>query len=102
MWEALDDFYYADVGGYGNMRIPTPGKRLEPSLPHQLEFSGWKERVINRWKAEASRDKLTKGLEADEIPDNLWYYLYERFLAAEEHYELTIKDKRAWNRLGDL
>jgi hypothetical protein len=84
------------------MRIPTPGKCLEPSLPHQLEFSGWKERVIARWKAEAGRDKLTKGLEGDEIPDNLWYYLYERFLVAEEYYEVTMKDSKTWNRLGDL
>ena len=84
------------------MRMPTPGKSIEPTMPHQLDFSGWKERVIARWTAEANRDKLTKGVDAEEFPDNLWYYLYERFLAAEQHYDLTIKDRQAWNRLGDL
>ena len=28
LWNAFDDFYYADVGGYGATRMPTPGKGL--------------------------------------------------------------------------
>ena len=86
------------------MRMPTPGKIIEPTLPHQLDFSGWKERVVARWRAEAGRDKLTRGLEADEIPDNLWYYLYERFLAAEEYYDNTPKENTvpSWTHYGDL
>ena len=82
--------------------MATPGRLLEPSLPHQLEFSGWKERVLDRWKVESGRDARTKGISGDEIPDNLWYYLYERFLNAEKYYELTSKDKNNWNNLGDL
>ena len=98
LWEALDDFYYADVGGYGHTRLPTPGKIIEPTLSHQLEFDGWKELVIKRWDAEAKRDKQTKGIQADEISDNLWYYRYERFLDAEKYYvQLTpSKEAREW------
>ena len=84
------------------MRMATPGKPLEPSLSHQLDFSGWKERALERWQAESGRDASTKGISGDEIPDNLWYYLYDRFLNAEKHYVLTMKDKKSWNRLGDL
>ena len=86
LWKALDDFYFADVGGYGHTRMPTPGKVIEPTLPHQLDLSGWKERVIERWDKESGRDRGTKGLDANEIPDNLWYYLYERFLDAEQYF----------------
>ena len=86
LWEALDDFFFADVGGYGHTRMPTPGKTLEPKYTHQLDFSGWKERVIDRWEVEARRDKATRGITEDEIPENLWYYLYERFLDAEQYY----------------
>ena len=87
LWQAFDDFYFADVGGYNNTRMPTPGKIIEPTLPHQLDLSGWKELVIERWEKEAVRDKATKSLDANEIPDNLWYYLYERFLDAEQYFE---------------
>jgi len=86
LWEALDDFYFADVGGYGNTRQPTPGKVIEPKYSHQLDFSGWKELVIQRWGFESGRDKNTKGITDDEIPEHLWYYLYERFLDAEQYY----------------
>jgi len=86
LWQALDDFYFADLQGYGHTRMPSPDKVIEPSFPHQLDFSGWKERVIERWAAEARRDPATKGIEEDEIPENLWYYLYERFLDCEKYY----------------
>ena len=86
LWQAFDDFYFADVGGYGHTRMPTPGKIIEPTLSHQLDFSGWKELVIDRWAKEATRDKATKNLDVNEISDNLWYYLYERFLDAEQYF----------------
>ena len=86
LWQAFDDFYFADVGGYGHTRMPTPGKIIEPTLSHQLDFSGWKELVIDRLAKEATRDKATKNLDVNEISDNLWYYLYERFLDAEQYF----------------
>ena len=39
LWEAFDDFYYADVGDYGNMRMPTPGIRIEPTKSWNLDFN---------------------------------------------------------------
>ena len=87
LWQAFDDFYFADVGGYGHTRMPTPGKIIEPTLSHQLDLSGWKERVIERWEKEATRDRATKSLDVNEISENLWYYLYERFLDAEQYFE---------------
>ena len=88
LWEAFDDFYYADVGGYGNTRMPAPGKAIEPVNSYNLDFNDWKKRVIERWKAEAGRDAQTRGVSSEEeFPANLWYYLYERFLdATNTHY----------------
>jgi len=100
LWQAFDDFYFADVGGYGNTRMPTPGKTIEPTLPHQLDLSGWKERVLGQWEKESARDKATKGLDAHEIPDHLWYYLYERFLAAEQYFESHTKGPKTTIHVG--
>ena len=87
LWEAFDDFYYADIGGYGTMRMPTPGKSLDPKHSYNLDFNDWKIRVIERWKAESGRDSFTRGCTEADFPEGLWYYLYERFLDATDlHY----------------
>ena len=93
LWNAFDDFYYADVGGYGVTRMPTPGKVVEPVNSYNLDFNDWKLRVIQRWKAEAGRDNQTRGVSSeDEFTDNLWYYLYERFLdATNTHHKPKVK-----------
>ena len=100
LWQAFDDFYFADVGGYGHTRMPTPGKIIEPTLSHQLDFSGWKEFVIDRWAKEATRDRATKNLDVNEISDNLWYYLYERFLDAEQYFEEHQKGPKTTAYIG--
>ena len=88
LWAAFDDFYYADVGGYGNMRMPTPGKYIEPTKTWNLDFNNWKLRVQERWQYESGRDALTRGATQEEFPENLWYYLYERMLdATDTHYQ---------------
>ena len=33
-----------------------------------------------------SSDEVGEHEESNEIPDNLWYYLYERFLDAEQYF----------------
>jgi|TARA_Y100000310_G_scaffold88641_1_gene85694 hypothetical protein len=87
LWAAFDDFYYADVGGYGDMRMPTPGKYVEPTKTWNLDFNNWKLLVQERWQAESGRDALTRGVTLEEFPENLWYYLYERMLdATNKHY----------------
>ena len=100
LWQAFDDFYFADIGGYGHTRMPTPSKVIEPILPHQLDFSGGTERVIERWKNESSRDKATKSFDVKEISDNLWYYLYERFLDAEQYFEEHQKGPKTTAYIG--
>ena len=80
LWKVFDDFYYADVGGYSSMRMPTPGKHVQPNKSYQLNFDDWKALVTERWAAEAKRDKNTRGCESTEFSENFWYYLYERFL----------------------
>jgi len=100
LWQAFDDFYFSGVGGYDNTRMPTPGKIIEPTLPHQIELSGWKELVIERWEKESTRDKSTKSLDANEISDNLWYYLYERFLDAEQYFEAHVKGPKTTAYIG--
>ena len=102
LWEAFDDFYYADVGGYGAMRMPTPGKRVEPVNSYNLDFNDWKLRVQERWNAEAGRDTLTRGATQEEFSENLWYYLYERFLdATNTHYKpKTVSNHQSLNTTG--
>ena len=98
LWEALDDFYYADVGGYGNMRMPTPGKYIEPTKTWNLDFNNWKLRVQERWQYESGRDALTRGATQEEFPENLWYYLYERMLdATDTHYQPKSGSKTTFN-----
>ena len=86
LWNAFDDFYHADVGGYAMMRMPTPGKSLEPTHSYNLDFHDWKLRVQERWRVESGRDSQTRGAEEADFPENLWYYLYERFLDATNMY----------------
>jgi hypothetical protein len=86
LWNAFDDFYHADVGGYAMMRMPTPGKSLEPTHSYNLDFHDWKLRVQERWRVESGRDSQTRGAEEADFPENLWYYLYERFLDATNRY----------------
>jgi hypothetical protein len=102
LWEAFDDFYYADVGGYGAMRMPTPGKRVEPVNSWNLDFNDWKLRVQERWNVEAGRDTLTRGATREEFSENLWYYLYERFLdATNVHYKpKNISSRQVLNTTG--
>ena len=98
LWEAFDDFYYADVGGYGNMRMPTPGKYVEPTKTWNLDFNDWKLRVQERWQAESGRDAQTRGVTLEEFPENLWYYLYERMLdATDMHYKPQFKPTTTTN-----
>jgi len=86
LWDAFDDFYHADVGGYAMMRMPTPGKSLDPIHSYNLDFNDWKLRVQERWLVEAHRDPHTRGAVQEDFPDNLWYYLYERMLDATNKY----------------
>ena len=69
--------------------VPKTSPRVQPDPEPNLDFNDWKLRVIERWKAEAGRDAQTRGVSAeDEFSDNLWYYLYERFLhATDTHYK---------------
>ena len=69
------------------MRMPTPGKYVEPTKTWNLDFNNWKLLVQERWQAESGRDALTRGVTLEEFPENLWYYLYERMLdATNKHY----------------
>jgi hypothetical protein len=88
LWKAFDDFYHADVGGYAMMRMPTPGKSLDPIHSYNLDFNDWKLLVQERWKVESGRDSQTRGAKEADFPETLWYYLYERVLdATNTHYK---------------
>ena len=58
LWEAFDDFYYADVGGYGNTRMPTPGKAIEPVNSYNLDFNDWKNTQVSITLSILSHDRL--------------------------------------------
>lgn len=78
LWEALADTYYARVYGFANTRQPTPGLEVD-----EIKFRTWKQKVVAAWAHEAQRDSGTRGLVEEDMPDNLWRYLYERMAAAE-------------------
>ena len=77
LWVAFEDTYYARVYGFGDTRLPTPGADVD-----ELKFQAWKDKVVAAWANEAQRDSRTRGLREDDLPENLWRYLYERMLAA--------------------
>ncbi|NIR13696.1 MAG: hypothetical protein GWN86_07000 [Desulfobacterales bacterium] len=79
LWNAFNDAYHAAVGGYEKCRQPSPFTVFDEA---RLEV--WKDKVVNAWAYEAgSRDKKTKGMKWEDYPENLWYYLYERMVAAD-------------------
>lgn len=79
LWTALEDSYYAHVGGYAVCRMPTPGKVIDMD-----RFKRWQATMVKRWAYEATRDHLTRGLTAEDWPEGLWQYCYERMLEAEQ------------------
>ena len=78
LWLTLDDVYFAVVGGYAEMRHPSPGFTFDDT-----RFREWKARVLERWSAEATRDNRTRGFTEADLPECAWLSLYERMLAAE-------------------
>ena len=89
LWLAWDDSYYANLGGYVECRMPTPGKPVDMTA-----FGEWQEKVEQAWAVEATRDAWTRGLTIDELPESLWLSLYERMVAADKYrgYLNTVPD----------
>lgn len=77
LWDAFDDTFRAMVGGYEHTRRPTPGKEFNLD-----GFDAWQEKCIKQWAIEAHRDPGTRGPAKEELPRELWLYLYERMLDA--------------------
>ena len=80
LWVALEDSYYADVGGYAACRMPTPGRKLDME-----RFRNWQATMVRQFAYESSqaRGEGTKGLEIADWPENLWLYCYERMVDAD-------------------
>ena len=78
LWQALNDVYQAHTFGFEACRQPMPGS---PAMDREA-FEKWKGRVIGQWAYEARRDKNSRGFEADDFPDSLWLYFYQRLMQA--------------------
>lgn len=90
--EEFEDFYYSHVGGYGHTRLATPGRNIEPNIDDMV-FDEWKSHVVQRWDAESRRGKGTCGYTEDDISNDLWFFLYEKFLDIKHKY--SDSDRRA-------
>ena len=78
LWQALDDSYHANAGGYDHTRQPEPGVSIDPK-----RYDEWEDRVYYRWKEEAPRQPTMRALEAGDWQPNLMQYMYQRMLEAE-------------------
>ena len=76
LWQAFADAYYSEMGGYATTRMPAPGPVFD--MGH---FREWRSRAIAAWDAESHRGSFSRGAEQDDYPEQLWLYLYERFMA---------------------
>lgn len=79
LWEAFEDTYYARAFGFAATRMPRPGFATD-----EEKFRAWKGKAVAAWANEAKRDSRTRGLTEDDVPENLWRYLYERMVAAQQ------------------
>lgn len=78
LWQALDDTYHAEAGGYDHTRQPAPGMKVD-----QKRYEEWEQRVYYRWKEEAPRQPTMRTLLEGEWQPNLMQYMYDRMLRAE-------------------
>ena len=77
LWQAFSDTYFSRSYGYAEGRMATPGLQFD-----QEAFLAWRQKAVNAWHKESGRDLNTRGLTSEDLPEHLWLYLYERFLAA--------------------
>ena len=82
MWQAINSAYYAWLEGRGDFYRPTPGLGINPE-----KFKTWKQKAIDAWAVESkSRGKgVTRGLILEDLPENLWLWLYERLVKAKKY-----------------
>lgn len=87
MWQAMADTFYANLGGYGHTRLPTPGKAIDLA-----GFFAWQEKVVSAWEGESHRDVDTVGMKEGDMPGHLWLYWYERMVAAAPLQQTFVYD----------
>lgn len=80
-YQAIAQAYYALYGGKLETLRPTPGFSYDPA-----RFVTWKGKFLAGQKQEtASRGKhLARPLDEDDYPPNVWLWLYQRMLVAQE------------------
>lgn len=82
-WDALADVYFAYQGGYLPTRHPSPGQAFG-----EAHFKAWQAKCIEAWQEEAYNrtsgwaGPRYRGIDAGDLPEHVWLYLYERMLAA--------------------
>ena len=83
IWQAIDDVYHSLCYGYEDLRMGLPGEPVDAQ-----KFAAWQSRFTKAWQNESSRSLssdrgiLTRGPSAEEMPDNLSLYAYERMMSA--------------------
>lgn len=81
LWQALDDAYMSRTYGFAHTRMSMPGTSVDVE-----KFREWQNRVIDRWAEEAKRDPKTRGFKKEDWSHELWLYLYQRMLKANNQY----------------
>jgi len=79
LWQAINECYYAWVEGRTQFYFPSPGGVFDLE-----DFVEWRTKAVKAWDEESKSrgKKVTRGLTIDDLPDNMWLWLYERMLSA--------------------
>lgn len=75
-WFAVDDAYYAVVNGQEALRHASLGAVL-----NQKQYENWQKTMASAWEYESRRQHGSVGMKADDMPENLRLYLFERLCA---------------------
>ena len=84
LWQIWADAYGAQVYGYAQNRMPTPGFVCDPD-----RFRAWQEQVIGYLDTQTARVSGARSIEIEDFPEALWLSVYERMLA--------VNDLRPWD-----
>ena len=76
-WQAMDDNYYARIGGYDGCRMATPGAYFDND-----EFEKWVEKMEASYEFEHKRNPGTRAMTRKDFSPTQLLAFYERLKAA--------------------
>jgi len=82
-WQVFDHAFHAYTYNYPGLCHPSPS-----FIYNEADYLAWREKFHEAWQKESDgRGKSfgQVGLQEGQYPENLYLYLYEAFVVAEQH-----------------